>query len=621
MRVRVFNSSLMDGEGAISVGSYVAQAPVYMMRPATEDDEVVQMQYIQNKASVLDVSSFTTGTLSLSRIPAFGGQVNKTAGTPFVRINLPTQLTQPSQFVKKGYVNEYGYITDSAELSASDIPAQSWSKVQNLPTTREGYGITDLLGVSGGTISGNVTIDMPPAAVVYSSDYQTVTKAYVDAKAAASTPAAGPIYAIGDIRLTASPVAPTNFFRCNGALVNVSGSELFEVIGHNYSKNTLPGAGRPWEQQAEINYRQDVIKITTSSYSGRNLPQAVSGHQLAVMGNKIYCIGGVNETGTPVTNVARTSASDDYAAWEAGVALSSGVTEHQVVTSGGRVFLIGGYSGGETKSTVLTADYSPLTGLLGGWVERLALPEPRRGGRAFIIGNTLYYVGGRDNGNVVSNKVFISAVTESGHVVGWSEAESLPAGLRDMSLIVTSKYVYLIGGYDANGLFGGCYRAEIQPNSTIGTGNLFTWQNQGFNISGYIGYRARAGVRVTSTRAWIYGGISEFATGLTSVISAPIDPNTGILQTTSWSVDSAYLPYALYDHQVATLSNSVIVVGGLKSNGTLHNGTETYAHGGGKDSYFHLKTGGQYPDSTKFQLPDLTTLEEKGIYAWICHTE
>ncbi|MDD2819524.1 MAG: tail fiber protein [Candidatus Nanopelagicales bacterium] len=622
MRVRVFNSSLMDGEGAISVGSYVAQAPVYMMRPATEADEVVQMQYVQNKASVLDVNNFTTGILHTQRLGPFGGKITKVGAGSAINISVGSSLPAGLTVTSRAYVGPYGYVTDTSSLTAANIPGQSWTKLSGLPNTRGGYGITDLLGLNGGTVTGNITLDVAdPTAITYSSDLQTVTKAYVDAAAAASGGSSGPLYVTGDIRLTASDVAPAGYIRANGGNVLKSTyPDLYTRFGNKYDYRTIPGAGRPWEQQYHFNKLNH--QVNTNWGTGTSMSSAVSDHQCVVVNNKAYILGGKNSAGTTIgsTLVADLTAFGQLTnGWTAGVSLPAPRQSARAVVLNNNVLLLGGALSGGTVTDSIAYATVGATGLITSWLNWAAvLPGPRKSGSVAIIRDRLFYFGGRDATNTVQSTVYSIAITgspgsefPSGE---WRAESAMPVALSEASLVVTDRKVYMIGGVtNTTGPWSGILSADIQQD-----GRLSAWTTHSWTVSGSPAYRHRCTMHVTADRVYLFSGMVQSNAVVTDIISTSIDRNTGLMDTGAWRTDLPYFGEGVADSQMISVKNLLVRIGGEISNGTISPAIYRTQIPGGSDYYPpYTSYLGNLTPSNSFGLPDLSEIEERGVHAWI----
>ena len=99
-------------------------------------------------ARTISISTDATGSVS------FDGTANAT-----LALTLANSGVTAGTYTKVT-VDSKGRVTTATTLASSDIPALDWSKITTgKPTTLNGYGITDGVNTSGGTINGNLNIN------------------------------------------------------------------------------------------------------------------------------------------------------------------------------------------------------------------------------------------------------------------------------------------------------------------------------------------------------------------------------------------------------------------------------------------------------------------------------
>ena len=126
----------------------------------------------------------------------------------------------------------------------------------------------------------------------------------------------------------------------------------------------LPGSGKPWKQQYDINTEQstDITGWTT----GTSLPGVLAYSQAIVTKNRVYLLGGHNRTGYIATVYTAPINSDGtLGTWTTGTSLPGVLAYSHAIVTKNRVYLLGG-GNGSFVSTVYTApilgglnDYSP----------------------------------------------------------------------------------------------------------------------------------------------------------------------------------------------------------------------------------------------------------------------
>lgn len=219
MRIKVLANGGYDTKGFTSPGGTVT-GKVILFRDPLDGLEAATKNYVDNQLSNFSASAIGTGTLQSGRLPSFSGDLTSNSGSS----NLSLVSTGVSAgFYSKVSVNSKGLVTNGTSLNESDIPDLSYSKITtNKPTTVDGYGISNALKTTGGTLTGNLTLFDDPV-----NAFHAVTKQYVDNAFNASLN-----LKTGDIIAKAYSDTPVNFLKCNGGEVNrTTYADLFAVIG------------------------------------------------------------------------------------------------------------------------------------------------------------------------------------------------------------------------------------------------------------------------------------------------------------------------------------------------------------------------------------------------------
>src|SRR5574343_167568 len=219
-------SSSLSANGGTMLGSLIlANGPSQPLEAATK-------YYVDTAFANLNANNVVDGVLPISSLPGFTGDATSNQGSN--TITLANLGVNPGSYAKV-IVDSKGRVTGNDVLSSSDLPVVNWSKIQNEPTTVEGYGITDALTTAGGTFTGNLSVGVPTQSL------SAVNKQYVDSALSGNSAV------VGDIIRKPYATTPAGFLRCNGGLVDkITYSDLYAVIGDNFNKYTVAGSGRPW---------------------------------------------------------------------------------------------------------------------------------------------------------------------------------------------------------------------------------------------------------------------------------------------------------------------------------------------------------------------------------------
>lgn len=590
MRLDRYDQGGYAGGGITENGGNIS-GPLVLAGNPSQTLEAVPKQYVDAYFNSLNASNLTAGTLAAARLPNFTGDLQSVAGT--------SQLTLANSGVIAGEhgkvtVNAKGIVTSGSDISDTDIPfGLGWDKINpaTLPSTLAGYGITNAVSVSGGTLTGFLSVTNQPTLGTH-----VATKQYVDALVSSGG------IAVGDILRKPYSNTPVGFLKCNGAEVDkTTFADLYSVIGDQYRQNTVPGNGRPWEQQYQINTTQTTD--ITGWTAGPSLPNSIFSTPIIVTKNRVYIIGSWNGSsyfGTVYSAAVNTDGS--LGAWV--TETSTPIVQLTVpIIIKNRVYLIGGY----TTSVVTSAIYyAPINadGTLGTWVSAGSLPLAIAGS-VIVTGNRVYMLGCSNN-SVLAN-TYSAPINSDGSLGAWVAGNNLPVAMNCVPF-VTKNRVYLVG-CDTTGSISTnlVYTASINSDGYIGP-----WASYA-NLPSVI---SRNGIFVTKNRVYLLGG--RDGTGYASTVyTAPINSD-GTLGT--WSTGTA-LPQTYCYGRVFAVKNKIYLVSGATGSGYT---TSTYMASISSDiqDYSPYYDGTIIPiepvnSSTKFTLPDLTTDEPFGSYSYI----
>ena len=283
MRFKILKSG---GYGAGGIGSNggVVNGPLVLPGDPVNPLEASTKQYVDNALSNISASNLSSGTIPVSALPSFTGDVINTTGSNLM--TLSSTGISAGTYVKVG-VDSKGRVTNGYTLSETDLPGIDWVKVSaGKPTTLAGYGITDGIDATGGTLTGKLTVSSSPV-----NNLDIVNKVYVDSVISSI----GDALNAGDVVRKITSVTPTGYLRCNGAQVSkTTYSALYSVVGDAFSFTTQLGSGKPWRQQYAFNKTQtsDITGWTT----GTSLPGTVGYSQAIVTSSRVYLLGGSNSS-------------------------------------------------------------------------------------------------------------------------------------------------------------------------------------------------------------------------------------------------------------------------------------------------------------------------------------
>jgi hypothetical protein len=519
MRIETLDSNLRI-LASLYNGTLTLTDPLYLDYTPTQASHAVNKQYVDSSLSAINGGNITTGTFATSRLPAFtGGDVTSATGSTI--FNLANTGVVLGSYTKIT-VNSKGLVTGTTNISNTDIPNLDWSKITTgKPTTLSGYGITDAISTSGGTVTGQLLLSNSPTASTHA-----VNRSYIVNVLNSST-----LIRPGDIIEKPYSTTPSGFLKCNGAEVSkTTYSDLYAAIGDTFSDLTIPGAGKPWKQQYAFNTSQsgDITGWTTES----PLPSAVCASHAVVTKNRVYLLGGDSSGGyTSASTVYTAPINSDgtLGSWATAPSLPIPISNAQAIVTSSRVYLLGGWAG-FSNGVVSIVHTAPINadGTLGAWSTGPSLPGVLGDSAVVVTKNRVYLLGGDPSGgNTSVSTVYTAPINSDGTLGSWATAPSLPIPISNAQAIVTSSKVYLLGGNDNDTWLSTVYTAPINNDGTLGTWSTGTSLPVGIDYPQAI---------VTSSRVYLLGGrtssgaistiySASFSGGLNDYSSYYADPN------------------------------------------------------------------------------------------------
>ena len=611
-----YNKSYLGPDGGQAGG------PILLSRDPTVPLEAATKQYVDNTASNIDASAYTTGTLAPERLPAFTGDITKLEGSSIINI---TPIGVASGNYTKVTVNLKGQVISGTVITENDIPNLPWNKIAfDKPTTLSGYGITDALNRDNPSMSGTLKVNGE-----FTEDNQLVNKQYVDTLLT-------PRSLVGDIEFKMTSTTPTDYLRCSGAVVDKAlYAELYSVIGDRYTTRTLPGNGRPWHSQFDINLLEQTPLLNSWTPYGIAIPVAAGWNDSILIRNRLYVLGGWNNTttsnpdqGEVITDIysANVTAAGNLAPFvqEGGLPFSRfGAT---YFTTKNRLYAIGGTSDFSTLSNQVWACPIQLDGTLGTWELEDDFPIAVGFSKPFVTKDRVYLIGGHGPSYASQiNRVVYSAVYDQNGVIGeWVAETNFPVPIAKPCVFTTKNRVYVIGGVSsvngesitvANNHVPYVYSATINDDGTINA-----WV-KGVDLPSSV---YGASYYITKGRVYIIGGQDHMGIPSKRIVSAPINEDGTI---GNWVNQDNVLPVGVSGGSLICTTNWLYLIGGYVE-GTREVGkpdavTSIYrvpVVGGSNDYSEHVANTSLISDPTVFSLP-IVNSPYPGAFAYIRTTK
>ncbi len=115
---------------------------------------------------------------------------------------------------------------------------------------------------------------------------------------------------------------------------------------------------------------------------------------------------------------------------------------------GDRLFVVGGFVGAALDGAVLSSTDGT------NWAQVGALPQPRGNGALVVFDDRLFYMGGLNTGDVMTNTVYASS-----DGVTWAQVGTLPIATTGFTSVVHAGAMWIVGGATSNGDGVAAYRS------------------------------------------------------------------------------------------------------------------------------------------------------------------
>lgn len=361
-------------------------------------------------------------------------RVNATSGAPGSIILLPTKTT-PDGYLKcngsavprTSYSALYTVIGDTFSSFPVKGSGQPW---------RHQYGInTTLDDISGKTWYKAANI---PATNAYSQVIVTKNRVYMLSRysgtAYTATVYTTTIDANGVLGTwtTASVTIPQALSYSQAIVLN---NYVYLIGGYN-------GAYRANIYRAVINTDGTIGNFV--SYA--SLPVTISHSQALITKGRIFLVGGY--VGGVVSNRVYTALIDvngNIGSWSQAASLPIPSHSHCATVIRDRIYVIGGTNNTGPSKDIYYADINA-DGTIDGWMEDFSLPETIHSSSLVCSRNRVYLFGGMVKG-VASTAIHTAAINPDGTLAAWNIMSYLPETSYGTVSLVTASSVYILGGY------------------------------------------------------------------------------------------------------------------------------------------------------------------------------
>lgn len=208
-----------------------------------------------------------------------------------------------------------------------------------------------------------------------------------------------------------------------------------------------------------------------------SLPYPIASHVSFDSPSKVSVIGGSAVTGQSKFDVRTADLNIDgtLSSWETqSASLPSALIFHSLAKKNNFVYVLGGRE--ENPGSASDHVTSVFLGVINGsgtipsWIPLNPLPKKSSLGKAVIVGDRIYYVGGFNSTETI-DEVYYAAINLDGTLGSWNLAGLLPESLFGFGMVEYQNNLILVGGYNGSVYRNKTYKAGVNPDGT-----LSSWQ-------------------------------------------------------------------------------------------------------------------------------------------------
>ena len=187
-----------------------------------------------------------------------------------------------------------------------------------------------------------------------------------------------------------------------------------------------------------ISFLAFSVPASTENYwtIGTPMPTARSEIAGAVLNDKIYIVGGFDNTGRSTSNVEVYNPVTGK--WMQSTSLPQSLDHAAATSFNGKLYVVGG---GYLNRDTLSDKLYILDSRTNNWTEGASLPTPRGALTANFIKGMLYVTGGVDSENTLATTLAYNPSLDQ-----WTEKAPMPTAREHLTSAVIDNKLYVIGG-------------------------------------------------------------------------------------------------------------------------------------------------------------------------------
>ena len=229
----------------------------------------------------------------------------------------------------------------------------------------------------------------------------------------------------------------------SAAVVN---DKIYVIGGDNDSGNTIMTV-------------EEYNPATNSWAPKKNMPTTRSDLAVAVVNNKIYAIGGWNEGSGILSTVEEYDPATN--SWRVRAGMSTTRAAFPAVVINNKIYAIGGLIGTQPLTfTATVEEYDPATNL---WRSRANMPTDRWDLGAAVIGGRIFALGGR----LREYGICLDTVEEYNPTTNqWRSRSNMPTKIRSFGAEVVDEKLYVVGGTNDIETFSMVEMLDLVPSNS-----------------------------------------------------------------------------------------------------------------------------------------------------------
>lgn len=176
---------------------------------------------------------------------------------------------------------------------------------------------------------------------------------------------------------------------------------------------------------------------------GAKLPVALKDIQVAMLGERIYLPGGIDDNNEVQSGLLIYNPRDNT--WDKGAELPISISGYALVPYEGKIYLLGGFDGKNYLDSIFVFDPG-----INEWILYGNMETTRAFSSAVVLGGKIHLLGGRNESGVLVDHSVYYPQREMSEEDAWEDAANMPEARYGMNSVVLADMIYTAGGKNSN---------------------------------------------------------------------------------------------------------------------------------------------------------------------------